>query len=356
MAYLQRASELYISKNPESTFNTPVTTGANFLKATNPNTIALYPELEKRTDLGRAGSEFASTQCNTYWLPPGISIADEANFDLYSRLSLRGVGGTVTDTTVVSSAAYKHSAPMLASSSGLQLPGSTVVTTISGSGATWLYAGCVVNQMRMSQDGTNPVQIGFELLGTGKHRTPHAVTSLPSTPSFSCLSPYAFVSFNNGSAQDLATNCQVRSWSIELANNHNPTDDRCIGDTQQIRGDYTTTSGTSASPYVASLNHGDRTVTAEVTVLLDSTLTWWQNMADNTALTNITFGVRGAVLDAGGPTYEYLKWIIPNGYISRVQQVDSNGKAAVNLQFQATTSSTSILTVEVVNSTASSFS
>ena len=33
-----------------------------------------------------------------------------------------------------------------------------------------------------------------------------------------------------------------------------------------------------------------------------------------------------------------------------------NGKAAVNLQFQATTSSTSILTVEVVNATASSFS
>jgi hypothetical protein len=38
------------------------------------------------------------------------------------------------------------------------------------------------------------------------------------------------------------------------------------------------------------------------------------------------------------------------------QQVDSNGKAAVNLQFQPTTTSTSILTVEVVNSTASSFS
>lgn len=455
--YLQRDAGLWISKTRESAFNTPETTGSNFLRATSTNAQVLIPEMEKTDDANRVGnaSEFPTTQCNQYWLPPALSISDQANFALFLRLALRAVGGSVANANVAG-AAYSHIANMLPKISGLQLPASTIVSELGG--ASFLFAGNVIERFRMSQEGVQPVICQFDFLGSGKHRSPHqigtrqvetataagtitgdgnatvVVTSailpgspitvsvavlendtaadwaakvraaltahavisafyivggsttaisltarntaandttlnisldngtctgitaaptsanttagaftLPDVPSFSCVKPKSFLEYTDDSGLvDLTTACRVRSWFVEIVNNHNPTDDRCIGDSTQDAGDYTASGGDSDAAYLSKLTRGDRVVNAQIVILLDATMPEWLQMAENTPLTDIKFGARGAVLDVGGPTYEELSVIIPNGVFSAVQEQDSNGKAALVLTFKAMYDSTAI--------------
>lgn len=353
--YLQLDSRLYVSKNRETAFNTPYTTGAAFLSATSTSPVVLIPELEKTDDAGRAGnaSEFPTAQCNQYWSPIAASFSDQANFGLASRLALRAVGGAVTGpTTVVAALAFQYTANMLAKSVGLQLPSSTVISELGG--ASFLFPGCVVERFRLSQEGVAPVIAQFDLIGSGKHRSPHAVTSLPTVPTFSCLKPKSYLNYTDDvGLVDLTTACRIRSWSVEIVNGHAPADDRCIGDSSQDAGDYTASGGASDAAFNSKLNHGVRQVNAQIVILLDSTMPEWLKMASNTPLTNITFGARGAVLDAAAPTYEYLKVIIPNGRFAAVQETDSNGKAALTLSFKTFYDATAIgAKVDVVNGTA----
>jgi hypothetical protein len=180
--------------------------------------------------------------------------------------------------------------------------------------------------------------------------------TLPGTPTFDCLKPKSFLEYNDGVLKDLTVGCRVRSWFVEIANNHAPTDDRCIGNSEQKEGDYTITTGPGVAAYLDKMSRGVRTVTAQIVVLLDSILPEWVQMAQNTVLTNLTFGARGAVLDAGGPTFESLKVIIPNARFSGVTEVDSNGKAALTLTLKTMHDATALgAKVEVVNNIASNF-
>lgn len=349
--FLQQEASVYVSKRRETVFNTPYTAGADFLRATSQNPLVLIPEMEKTDDGNRSGnsSEFPTTQCNQYWLPPAASFQDQAGFDLAGRLALRGAGGAVTTTTVVAVVAFKHAANMLPKASGLQYPSSTIISELGG--ASFLFPGCVVDRFRLSQEGVNPVQAQFDLIGSGKHRSPHAVTSLPTVPAFSCLKPKSFLEYTDDAGlQDLTVGCRVRSWFVEIGNAHAPADDRCIGDPEQKEGDFTLATGAGVASTLSKLTRGTRVVTAQIVILLDSTMPQWAKMAQNIALTNITFGARGAVLDGAGPTYESLKVIIPNGRFSAVQEQDSNGKAALVLNFKAMFDATAIgAKVEVVN-------
>ena len=353
MAYLQRNAVLYIQKTRESSYNTPETTGSNYLRAVTDNNVVFIPNPEKRNDLGRAGSEFATGQCNTYWQPTAIAVAGEVDFNsVMARLWLRAVGGTITDATVVTAAAFSHTAPMLPGSSGLQLPSFNALADIPGSGADYLYTGLVVDRARLSQDGAGVAQCSFDLIGSGKHRSPGNVSSLPSASSFTCVKPYAYLSYNNGGAIDLASGtCRVKSWFVELSNNHSPQNDRCIGDSSQDYGDYTASGGASDAAYLGKLEHGDRTVTAEIVLELDSSLDEMNDMAENVSLTNVVFGARGAVLDAGGPTYESLKLTMATAQFQTIRQTEVNGKACITLAFLPTTTGTSVLSCEVVNAT-----
>jgi hypothetical protein len=185
---LQRNAIAYQDKVRESSYNTPQTTGSNYERVIADQIVVTIPNPEKRTDLGRAGSEFATTQCNTYWTPTAISLGSDVDFNgPMGRLALRAVGGTITDTTVVIAAAFKHSAPMLPGSSGLQLPSFNYILDIPGSGADYLYTGMVVDRYRLSQDGSDVAKVSVDLVGSGKHRSPNAVSSLPSASTFASM-------------------------------------------------------------------------------------------------------------------------------------------------------------------------
>jgi len=356
-SYLQRAAKLYIGKTRESAFNDSNTTGANYLRAVNDTPLVTIPNQEFRTDQGRAGSEFASALCKTYWEPSGINVAADADFDLAARLWLRAVGGTVTNTEIIAATAHTHGAPMLPESSGLQLPSFNAISVMEGSGYTFRYAGMVVGQATMSQDGVNAIKTSFNLVGSGKHWNPHGVTSLPSAPAFTCLRPFAYLSYDNGAPVDLGAGCTVRGWTITLDNALNPQDDRCTGDSTQDAGDPTATGGVSDAAYNSKIHHRDRTVTAQITIEADAG-DEWDDMVEGVTLTDVTFGARGADLDPGGTpdtTYQFLKIVIPTAKITRIQNVDSNGKFAVTIDLLPITSGTSLITATVQNATTGTF-
>ncbi len=357
--YRQNDAAVWISKTPESSFNTPITAGASFLKATSANPIVLIPEMDKSSDVGKAGNghEFPTYICNRRWTPVAVALEDDANFELFGRLGLRSVGGTITDSTLATGA-YKHSGVMLPVATGLQLPSSTVISELGG--ASFLFAGCVVERFRLSQEGANPVRVQVEMIGSGKHRKPHAVTSLPATPVIAqCLKAGANLSYtDSGGPKDLTSGCKVRSWSVEIVNSHSPTDDHCVGDPEQDAGDYTASSGASSAAYNAKLTRGSRVVNAQIVILLDSTMPEWLQMAENEALTDITLGAKGSQLVAGPPAYNAaLNVVIPNGRFSAVKEQDSNGKASLVLSLTAIYNAgvNGACKVEVINDIAASY-
>ncbi len=349
MAFLTRDAKLYLDKVRESTYNTPQTTNTDYERIVTTNQVVAILNQEFRTDLGRAGSEFASAICNTYWEPTQLAVQGEGDFAAMGRLALRAVGGTITDTTVVSAAAFKHSAPMLSSASSLQLPSFNMIAAVEGSGASYLYTGCVVDRFRMEKQAGQVAQMSFDVLGSGKHRSPHGISSLPATPSFACLDTYSFLSYDNGGAVDLSASCRARSWFVELANNHTPANDRCDGDSTQIPGVDTTATGTGKAAYTSKLEHGDRVVSAEIQLELDANFDEWDDMAEKVTLTNVTLGFRGAILDGTAPTYETVQVILPSAVFQTARFTDLNGKAGVTLSLLPLTSGTSVMTVEVVN-------
>ncbi len=171
--HLIENAECFISVR-EGAFNTPVTAtpATNYHRAGWQNAAVYIPEPEFSTDAGRAGnsSEFQTGQCLKRFLPASIGISDRVNFKLYGMLAMRAFGGAPATPVNVAGVAYRHSAP-LASKFVSQLPSFNAVT-VSG-GASTLWPGTVVNDMSMSQNLDEDVQIAFTLLTSGKHRIPH---------------------------------------------------------------------------------------------------------------------------------------------------------------------------------------
>lgn len=166
-------ADLFISTR-EGAFNTPVTTAANYDRATWQNAAVYIPEPEFSTDAGRAGnaSAFQTGQCLRRFLPTTIGVADRVNFKAYGKIAMRCFGGPPATPVTVAGVATRHSAP-LASKLVSQLPSFNAVT-VSG-GASTLWPGTVVNDFSMSQNLDEDVQIAFSMLTSGKHRIPHLI-------------------------------------------------------------------------------------------------------------------------------------------------------------------------------------
>jgi hypothetical protein len=112
-------------------------------------------------------------------------------------------------------------------------------------------------------------------------------------------------------------------------NAHTPSDDRCSTDPEQIEDDPTVTAGPGVASYLSKLSRGDRVVTAQLVILMDSILPERKKYAQNSILTDVTFSVLGPELAPGFPAA--LTLIIPQARISNVDEVDSNGKAALQI-------------------------
>ncbi len=95
---LSNETAFALSSQRETALNTNYTVLAEFEGIVPDNPGAIFPEMEKSDNVGRAGREFANQICNLYWTPPGLSLPLRVNFLDVGKLLLRHLGGDVTTT------------------------------------------------------------------------------------------------------------------------------------------------------------------------------------------------------------------------------------------------------------------
>ena len=89
---------------------------------------------------------------------------------------------------------------------------------------------------------------------------------------------------------------------------------------------------------------------AEIAYRVKNRVTEWEKMCKSVQLTNVTFGVRGALLDEGTSTYESMRIIIPKAKFNGVRGDNIDGYAAFRFSFAAEFDAVAIgARIEIVN-------
>ena len=348
--YLSNDVALYVSKTLEASYNADVATGSNYAKIRSQQASFLLPQVEFLNDAGVPGNghEFATTWCANYLTHPAVTFTDDVNYGIAGRLALRALGGAITTAQQGGTAAYKHSANMLAVASGRQYPSFAMAAELGG--ATHRFAGMVVDRFSLSQNRADRPQYSVDVVGSGKFTTPHGLTSLPTSMDLAACLNGSNVSVYwtdaDGTTTFSGAGCTLRSWSVEVANNLR-LNDRCPGDsTQTLTYDATTT----APAYAGKLLRGSRTVTAQLVILLDQTVVPWERYVTGQELTDVTFKAQSQTLAATGYYYT-INYIIPKARITSVDPTDSDGDAAITINLTGMYDSVTggALKAEVIN-------
>ena len=145
--------------------------------------------------------------------------------------------------------------------------------------------------------------------------------------------------------------CTILNWFIEKANN-TKLNDRCAGDPT-----VTITDGslTTTPSHVRKMKHGDESVVAQVTLLLDDNIPDWFTYATNDVLTDVTFRPRGPIIAS---TFRHsLAKIMPKARITDVSPTDFEGEAAMQMTLEAfwDDATNTALKVEVMNDETSNY-
>jgi hypothetical protein len=321
--YLFEDVELALSKQAETALNTHYSAISDFQRILTAQPVVPIPTPEKASDAGRVGNghEFITPGrlCNTYWQQPNLTIEDDLDFDLSGKLMRRALGSVVTPTTI--GAFIAKSFKLLPKSSGLQLPSSTVIARLGG--ADFLHAGMVVQQYRMFQQGNDRPRYSATLQGTGKFVNPSPVGTL-TVPTYICPSGnHVLIQWtDSGGVRDLTgSGCNISAWSVEISTELR--DKRCAGD-PTLSAPACASAGAA---YRRSLTRRNRTITAQITYKLDSTLPEWAMMVCNELVTDVIFRV-GANANGLLATDVMQEAVFPKAYLSTIEIVDDDGDAA----------------------------
>jgi len=323
--YLTIDTELWVSKRPESAFNTPPTLGADFLSLVSLNPFWFLPEVDKITNAGRVGvgSEFPTIQCNDYWSHPAVGISnDQELFGVMGRLWLRGFGGAVAITDALADG-KRHTSKLITKAEGRQLPSSSMI--VKNGPADVLLAGMVVESMQLSKERNGFPTLSFNMLGSGLHAFPHAVASLPgyTTPGECALAGDLVVQYTkeDSTVVDLAgeAGCRFRAFNIQIANNHK-VQDKCPGD------NALTQNGGTAN-YVSKLLRQARSIGIEFTFVADEDIIEYPQYVANEVITDVDVAIQGAVIGAGPSRYQ-LGIHLEKAVFSAVRAIDSEGDVA----------------------------
>lgn len=348
--YLINDVALWVSKRPESALNTGYGADSDFLGIRTQQPAYVLPQIEFLNDAGIPGNghEFATEWCANYVTHPAFTFTDDINFGIAGRLALRALGGSVTTAQQGGTTAYKHSCNMLPVASGRQLPSSTMAALLGG--ASFKLDGCVVDRFRLSQNRADRPQYSVDLIGSGDFTTPHGITgTLPSPVTPACLTGSGTeVKWTDldGTTTFSGASCSMRSWFVEVQNN-TKLNDRCPGDsTLTLTYDATTTT----PGYVGKLRRGTRAVTAQIVILLDSTIVPWERYVTGQAITDVTFKAQSTV--EAGTAYKYtVNYIIPKARIQAVTPGENDGDATMTIDLIGIWDSVSggALKCEVIN-------
>lgn len=338
--YLVRDLKLAISATPEPTYNSMLVSDSDEYLGMLTTGRALYiPDKEKQDDTGKVGTgrEFPTEQRSGYVVVPSLEITDELNIDIAALLLRRAMGGADTVGSDIEPAigVYPHVFGLLPNDTiaGRQLPSSTVVWSLGG--ADFMWGGVVVESFRIDQTNADVPTFTAGLVGSGLYQRIGDIASPPTFPAPTqqryMLGAETQLEFNDGTNYVVTNAQRLKSFSATLTNNHR-TDDRRPGDPRII----------SAQPrsghYVNRMLHGDRTVGAEMTVMLDDNLREWANAYNDTIITSFKYRARGNFLKkAGAPFTEsttnqaIFEITFPKCYFRSVAGADDSGDAVLTM-------------------------
>ncbi|MFN7949436.1 MAG: hypothetical protein U0Z53_29035 [Blastocatellia bacterium] len=326
--YISRYTKVAISKQRESTINTPKTLSSDFIGALMTGRGRLIPQLEKIDDGNKQGSgrEFPSQQPRAnYWEHNAYGLADELNMLVAPRLIHRALGGAVTPTTVLASMVYKHKSVMMVDTDGLQPPSTTLI--VANGADDFLFPSMVVDSWQIQQNRAEFPQFSVNGVNTGlwKDLSVDYPSLNPPTPDpdHYCHGAATEVSWtgSNGSFAAASSN-RLRSLTLGY-NNQLQQNDRRPGDPFLTSGDQRT------GAYVRNLRRGpQRQITAQVVLTLDSSHPEFDDMKANQIITNLTYKFTGPII-SGAYAYEHT-FVIPKAYILSVKpQEDGDDELSV---------------------------
>lgn len=315
----------WVSKTLESAFNTPESTGSNYIFIPTTDQFFQLPTVEKVNDANRIGRNAPSHVCSTYWSNPKYTIKDDIETNTPARLFRRALGGTVTDT-LVETGVYDHEFAILSPQVGSILPFFSMVSLMDV--ASFLFAGCMVDRFKISQKNSERAVYEADIVGSGKFTNPHGLTGLPDIESLPCMDGFRTVVtyVDDASATiNLSTLGTLIEWMVEHKNNIRA-NKRRVGDTIQ------TVSTTGTAAHVKSMPRGKYETT--ISMMLDFVdLTNWTKMVQNKTFTNLKFKVVGPTV--GATSRHEFEIIVPSFTFETVAPGDDQGDAAIQVNVLA---------------------
>lgn len=360
--YLTRDLKLAITATPETTYNAiKSAAGDTYLGMLTTGRAVYIPDKEKQDDTGKVGTgrEFPTEQRSGYVIVPSIEITEELNIDIAPMLLRRAMGGADTVGADLESAigVYPHTFGILGNNTvaGRQLPSSSICWAIGG--ADFLWGGCVVESFRIDQTNSDVPTFTASMVGSGLYRDISALGTPPTFPApvtqRYMLGAETQLEFNDGSNYVVTDSQRLKSFSATLTNNHR-TDDRRPGDPR------ITSTQPRAGHYINRMLHGDRTVGAEMTVMLDDTMREWTDAYNDTIITSFKYRARGNFLKkATTPFTESavnqgtFEITFPKCYFRSARGADDSGDAVVTISiFPVDDLTTGPMTAKIITNSA----
>jgi hypothetical protein len=374
--FLTRNLKMAISATPEATYNQIKSgTADTYLGMLTTGRAFYVPDKEKVDDTGKIGTgrEFPTEQRSTYVSVPSLELSEELNVDVAALLLRRAMGGADVVTAVTNTRAVPGNPSVAVAPAstindhtwGLdmvnrQLPSSSMLWGIPGSGADYIWGGVVVESYAIAQTNSDVPTITVGLVGSGMFKrlsrltangqpavngsNPYigpyaggAGTEYPPTFPFPTAQRYMIGAESEllftpegGAAYSVTGSGQrMKSFSATLTNNHR-TDDRRPGDPRieaaQPRSGH----------YVMRMNHGDRTIGGDMSIMLDESLSEFYYAYNDTVLEAFTYRAKGAYLGATAPNTESnaqseFEVTFPKAYLRGVAGTDDAGDAVLTM-------------------------
>ncbi len=395
--YLTRDLKLAISAAVEPTYNSMLVSSSDTYLGMLTTSRGFYiPDKEKLDDTGKVGTgrEYPTEQRSGYISVPTLEISEELNIDTAAILLRRAMGGIDAGGTLVTSdpyynsgvedslGFYNHVFGLLGNNTaaGRQLPSSTLLWSLGG--ADYIWGGVVVESFRIEQTNSGVPTFTASMIGSGLNKRLRYLTANgalavngsnayngPHPGSVGTEYPPAFpgpteqrymlgaetkCQFNDGTNYIITTAQRLRTFSLTLSNNHR-TDDRRPGDPRLVA------TNPRKGHYVNRMLHGDRTVAAEMTVMLDDVLREYADAYDDTVVTGFRFSAMGNLLKkATTPFTEsamdnqgVFEINMPKVYFRGIRGSDDNGDAILTISiFPVDDLINGPMTAKIVNNTA----
>jgi hypothetical protein len=386
--FLTRNLKLAISQTPEASYNAIKSASGDLYYGMLTTGRAFYvPDKEKVDDTGKIGTgrEFPTEQRSTYVAVPSLELTEELNVDIAPIILRRAMGGADVVTTIAATPASTirdHTWGLDLSGTNRQLPSSSMLWGIIGSGADYLWSGVVIESFAINQTNSDVPTFTASFVGSGLFKRLKYLTadgniavngSNPYTgpypgsagtewpPTFPLPTAQRYMigaesellfTPEGGSPYSMTASGQrLKAFSATLTNNHR-TDDRRPGDPRIVAAQP------RSGHYVNRMNHGDRTIGGDMTVMLDDTLAEFDLAYNDTILESFTYKAKGRYLMATAPGVESDKQsefeiTFPKAYLRSVAGTDDNGDAVLTMSvFPIDNGTTGPMIARIRNNTA----